>query len=331
MIDSVRMTFTALREAGAPPAGELKVLKTTIDERVYLGLDDLGRPHLLVVTGEADPPSSDIATLEIGSRKLSIGGAEQTMLDVSCLFEALAEVFDHFVVAIVEQLRGVDTEPEVAVTLVLEKWRQFLMPAAGPPGRDKLAAVFGELILLCDVVASDARHRVDCWVGPFGARHDIRRGAIAVEVKTTRSHTSRVVTIHGEDQLVEPDGGELYLHMVRLEEAPDAGQSVSTLVDSLLGAGVIAEDLFTALAAVGVPPADLPHADHVRFEVRERLTIPVDTECPRIVPETFVGGARPVGVVDVAYRIDLDHVLDRALDDRELASVIAGLAGADAV
>lgn len=327
MIDDVRMTFTALRDAGPPASDGLSVLRTELDERVYLGLDDLGHPHLLVVAGDGDPPESDVATLDIRKRTLSIGGTQRTMVDVSCLFEALAEVFDHFVVAIIERLRTPGVQASEAVGAVLEKWRLFLTPVGAPPGRDKLAALFAELALLRDVVARDPQSRIECWVGPFGGRHDLRRDDTAVEVKMTRSHTSRVVTIHGEDQLLEPEDGALYLHLIRLEEVADAGRSVSMLVDGLLDAGVVAEDLFAALVAAGLPPADLPHADHVRFDIRERLTIPVEAETPRIVPDTFAGGARPVGVVDVSYRIDLDHVLDRALDESGLAAIVATLAG----
>jgi hypothetical protein len=35
-----------------------------------------------------------------------------------------------------------------------------------------------------------------------------------------------------------------------------------------------------------------------------------------------------VGVVDVSYVIDLDHVLDRALDDDGYSSLVEALAGA---
>ena len=91
--------------------------------------------------------------------------------------------------------------------------------------------------MLLDVVRTRPPHRVECWVGPTGGRHDFRRGAIAVEVKTTRAHTSRQVTIHGEDQLDAPDGGALHLHFVRLEEVPSGGASVTSLVDDLLTVG----------------------------------------------------------------------------------------------
>jgi hypothetical protein len=158
----------------------------------------------------------------------------------------------------------------------------------------------------------------------------LRRARRAIEVKTTRAHTGRAVTIHGEDQLESPEGGDLHLHLVRLEEVPEGGGSVPDLVDELLAAGASAGEVFPAMAAAGVPAVDFPAAATVLFDVRERLTFPVDGQLPRIVPSTFAGGERPVGVLDVTYRIDLDHALDRALDEAAYRELTSGLATAAA-
>jgi len=89
------------------------------------------------------------------------------------------------------------------VETVLQRWRQFLIAPSGPPGRGRAAEILSELL-----VVSDAVHgRGFPWIGPFGARHDMRCGSEAVEVKTTRSHTGHRVTIHGEDQLLAPEQG----------------------------------------------------------------------------------------------------------------------------
>ncbi|MDQ3768027.1 MAG: PD-(D/E)XK motif protein, partial [Actinomycetota bacterium] len=88
--------------------------------------------------------------------------------------------------AVGERLPAPKGEETSAILDVLERWRRFLVSAAGPPGRDRLAGVFGELLVLLDLVTSDPRRRVDAWVGPFGSRHDLRRGDLAIEVKTTR-------------------------------------------------------------------------------------------------------------------------------------------------
>ena len=69
-----------------------------------------------------------------------------------------------------------------------------------------------------------------------------------------------------------------------------------------------------------------PLVGGVRFDVRERMTFVVDDAMPRIVPATFAAGERPAGVVDVVYRVDLDHIADRALDDKGKGRLVAALA-----
>jgi hypothetical protein len=326
MIDEVRLKFIALRDGESPPRDELKVMPLGEAAGAFLGLDDMQRPHLLLASGDDQPVlSSDIAALDVRSRILTIAGAPRAFLDIGCLVPSVAEVFDHFIVAVIGRLETRSERPAIAVGEVLDQWRHFLVAASGPPGQDKLATVFGELLVVLDVVRVRGG-AIGAWVGPSGGRHDLRHAATAIEVKTTRSHTARVVTVHGEDQLLEPDGGTLYLHLVRLEAVPDGGRSVSNLADEILAAGAPAQELFQALATAGIPPADLPAVDGVRFDVRERVTIPVDERLPRIVPASFLDGARPVGVIDLSYRIELDHALDWALDEASYAGVVRQLA-----
>jgi hypothetical protein len=114
---------------------------------------------------------------------------------------------------------------------------------------------------------------------------------------------------------------------VRLEEVPAGGESVATLVDRLLTAGVSAEGLYAGVSASGVSITDLPATASLCFEVRERFTIRVDDSTPRIIPASFVDRAVPKGVVDLNYAIDLDHVSNRAIsqnDYRRLSEALGG-------
>jgi hypothetical protein len=134
------------------------------------------------------------------------------------------------------------------------------------------------------------------------------------------------VTIHGVDQLLQPEGGALHLHFVRLEAVPGGGDSVPGLIDQLLSAGAPPGDLFDAVAAAGLAPADYNAADRIRFVIRERLTVPIDDASPRIVPLSFVGAGPPPGVVDISYRIDIDRTRDRLLSDDAYADLIRDIA-----
>lgn len=205
---------------------------------------------------------------------------------------------------------------------MLERWQLFLSAGGPPPSADKLASLLGELLVLLDLVRADDQRRVDAWRGPYGSRHDFRRGGCAVEVKVTLAHTSRVVTIHGEDQLEAPGDGTLLLHFIRLERSDRSGRSVSDVIDELLALGAPAEQLFGALSNAGLTVAQLAHASGIGFDIRERLTFPVTDAVPRIVPASFTDGARPLGVVDLQYKVDLDHALRKALDATQYKEIV---------
>ena len=181
-----------------------------------------------------------------------------------------------------------------------------------------LVAMIGAIVLTLRHKAGVKRQNIADQVA--------RTKATAMEVKTTRSHTGYRVTIHGEDQLLPPDGGQLYLHFVRLESVHGGQLRLATVVDELLDAGVSAEQLFRALTASGIAAVDLPATDKTTFDVIERMTLPVDEQTPRIVPASFTGGRSPSGVMDIAYVIELSQVADRALSSDDYKTVTATVA-----
>jgi hypothetical protein len=327
VINEIRLTFGALREAGVPARGGLAVHELVARPDAFLALDDEGRPHLLLKSDETHVEPAGTAALDVSLRALSIRGTTESFLDVSCGVGSLAEIFDHLIDAVLDRMGRLADVPSVVVADTIEEWKRLLVAAGPGLGRDRLAGIFGELLVMRDIVRADPDRRVDSWVGPLGGRHDIRRGRSAIEVKTTRAHTARIVTIHGEDQLLEPQDGTLHLHLVRIEDVPGGGLSVPELVDEVISLGVAPRNMFAAVESAGLPPADYPVAAEVKFGVRERMTIMVDELCPRIVPRTFFEGHRPNGVIDLSYRIDLDDSAERALSADAYDQLIASIAG----
>lgn len=326
MIDEVRIAFAALATHGKAENHGLVTLALDTVDGAYVAMDEQSRQHLLLRTQtdvEIDP---GVTTLAVSTHSLQIAGKDVRVLDIICLFPSLAEVFDHFAAAVIQRIAASDEEPSAAVKRVLASWKNFLVPPSGPPGIDKIAAILGELLVVKDAVKNSGLIDIGFWSGPFGQRHDFRGGATAMEVKTTRAHTGYQVTIHGEDQLLEPDGGQLYLHLVRLESVHGGQLRLTAVVDELLDAGVSAEQLFRALAASGVAAVDLPATDRTTFDVLERVTLPVDDQTPRIVPGSFIGGQRPTGVLDITYAVDLSLVADRSLNADDYRMVTANMA-----
>jgi Putative PD-(D/E)XK family member, (DUF4420) len=327
VIDEVRMTFAALGGVVPSRSDELAVRSLpSAPPMVRLGIDGERHPHLLVPSDESQVSPSGSDAVSVAKRSLEIDGRVGAYLDVVCAAPALNEIFDHFVVAVVDHLERSQDPPSTIVARVVEEWRR-LLAAIGPAfGVDRLAPLVGELLVLIDIVRADPARRVDVWTGPFGGRHDMRRGLSAIEVKTTRAHTGRIVTIHGEDQLLEPSDGTLHLHLVRLEHVSEGAVSASDLVEELIAIGAPARETLDAVARCGLSPAQLPSTSAVRFDVRERMTVPVDEGTPRIIARSFAGAATPSGIVDITYRIDLDQVTGRTLSDDEYRSLVGSIA-----
>ena len=62
------------------------------------------------------------------------------------------------------------------------------------------------------------------WTGPDGSEYDFFAGGQALEVKTTLRRQGIILTIHGHDQLDTPQGGNLHVAVLLIEETPVRGR-----------------------------------------------------------------------------------------------------------
>lgn len=327
MIDHVRLVYAALGERlPADPDGlSVRDLHATAPG-IRLAIDSAARHHLLVESPRAPAFDTGLAAVSASHHKLAIGDSVLRHLDIVCVVREFEDVFDHFVAAVAEHAGEARHDLGNVAAEVLDQWRSFFAEIGAPPGRGTVMGVIAELLVLKDIAAVGGGAALATWVGPRGGRHDFRRGRVAVEVKATLAHASRVVTIHGEDQLDVPESGLLYLHFARLEEVAGGAISLLDLVDELIGLGVPRLTMVESLREAGIPAAALDDHGSMRFEVRERATFSVGEDMPRIVSATFVDGERPAGIVDLSYRLDLDHVAGTAVSAQDYQAVINSLA-----
>ena len=222
MIDAVRLAFAALTATGVvPPEGTLETAPVDGVPGAWVAVDHAWNEHLILeVTDGHDVPDS-INAVEIQLRELSVGGSVRRLIDIACRVRPLTDVFEQFAAAVIDHLVRHPPSPSAAVSTVLNTWRRFLHVSAGLQlGRDALAGLFGELLVLLDLTRTGPTAGVAAWAGADNARHDFRTADTALEVKTTLADTGAVVAVHGLNQLDEPDGGSLHLHFVRLELVP---------------------------------------------------------------------------------------------------------------
>lgn len=171
-----------------------------------------------------------------------------------------------------------------------------------------VVGLLGELLVLRDAVAADAA-AIGYWGGPRGERHDFRRAAVAVEVKTTRRAESKTRRIHVSDwdQLEIPQDGRLYLHAVRVEQCVGGELSVPRLISELRGVLGGHAGAFEQILGE-VEPSLLTVTDE--FSLHSRATFHVLPEFPRLLRSDLKDATRLKGVSAVGYDLDLEQALE---------------------
>jgi Putative PD-(D/E)XK family member, (DUF4420) len=323
LVDQIRLGWVVLSEAGAPEASDVRTHPLT--GSWFLGVGAGGTPCLLTAVAEPGPEEREGA-VTIVNRELDSDDGRCTFVVIACGEPSLRDVFDHFATAVVEaHARSADRHPAATALVVLARWRALFRPAGNALGPGELAALLAELLVLAEIVERDARRSVAVWTGPDGARHDLRRGSTAIEVKATLSHTAREAGINGIDQLEAPAGGSLTLAWHRLERAEDGPFSVFGLADRIIAAGAQPEQLYGLLEQAGSPPSLREAHDAVRFDLRERGFFAVEDGFPRIVTASFPSGP-PAGVDDLSYVVTLPPA-QASLSEAETEELLQRMAG----
>ncbi|WP_159806419.1 PD-(D/E)XK motif protein [Cellulomonas citrea] len=276
-------------------------------------LDSDGRHHLLVPlpTRAVELEDSRSAGVQLTPRTLERAGGLQRYADLVCLRPDLIGVFSGLAADVAAAVIG-SPEPSTVVARKLNAWRELLETPPLTWSSGRVAGLFAELLVLRSLLELDPSATTS-WSGPFGEAQDFRLGSEALEIKATLSPETRMISVHGWDQLEPPSGGHLTLGWFRLRAHPD-GDTVSELVGDCLQRANAAGDVRTRLDRLAIPDLDAePLA--VRIKVVEERWYTVGPDFPTVVPARFANGHVPTGVVSLDYRVDLDG-LRPSRDDR---------------
>ena len=326
--------WRSLQKRAAKAWRELDVYETrvTLDTgSVLLGLDSQGNRHVLVpvASDSTVQPDRRSGGVHILTRVASVDGRDRRFMDIVCIKPHLEEVFSIFAGELLKELATASGDPLTTRThRVLEDWRElFGRDRGGQLGRSALAGLYGELWHLLQI-CTRAPGALQFWKGPSGDRIDIRTAGCALEVKTTLRQYGRVVEVHGQRQLQVPEGSDLYLAFMKLEEV-EIGDSVPDLVERVRDTGADRAELLKRLSEAGYDPSEEKRYREYRFEIVEDLIFQVDDQFPRIVPESFTGGNVPEGVLSISYSLDLTGSDFASIDTSDRASVYDRIAAGD--
>ena len=231
-------------------------------QRLLAAVDSNSKRHLLIRLQPGDAVLSDERSrgLEVATRDLSVPGQDiGRYLDVTCQDASGHEAFDLIGGELAERLAKERESAAECVTRVLAKWRRFWgEPPRQMLSREEQLGLFAELwflsVWLVPRLGSD--EAVKRWRGAFGARHDFEWPGRSVEVKATTSSRGAIHRIHGIEQLMPPDSGELLLFSLRLREEAGGGNSLPRVIMTWPVETRLAQrrmDRTTSRALTGVP------------------------------------------------------------------------------
>lgn len=303
---------------------------------VFQGMDHSGNRMLLFPISESATVSEDreSAGVQVIDLSLTEHATIQRFVAVQCLKAHLNTLFSIIVAEMIEEVEAELQGPDVSCRRVLERWREFLDPARYDRISDtKLIGILAELECLREIAVRTPRI-VDFWTGPRGAQHDFSLPGLSLEVKATTIRHGLRLEIHGLEQLEEPEGGELYLAVFRLEPVLTGGLCLHSLINQIRDLGCNVRRVIKLLNDIGIVWHDQNDALHRQFGIVERRVYQVDSGFPRIVKPTLIGGKLPAGVVSINYTIDLTSgtpgELPEAQTSRLFDLIASGAQDADA-
>ena len=267
-----------------------------------------GQPRLLVPIGSMSSTKglTSTAKLSVTTSSFKVSGKGTLFIDIMSLDRALDPVFAELAEDILRRIEDGNV-PMVSVNAAIEDFRALLKePSRAEVPDSKILGLVGELYIL-RMLTDFSLTAVEAWTGPYELRHDFRRHAHALEVKTSGRSDAKKVSIHGVDQLGAPAGGTLLLAHVRMERAEDGVLSVGELFNSLVKLGVDRGSLCHGLAALDCLDPHAEEWNRLSFTHEGLHVYSVDDGFPRIIGSSFTAGSLPQGVAAVGYEVDLDH------------------------
>ncbi|MFI9631584.1 PD-(D/E)XK motif protein [Nocardia sp. NPDC051929] len=282
-------------------------------------LDSTGNRHLLVPIGAHQNVRKGLngPVLMLHKRTLDDDRTRHDYADLACLRQDLSDIFTTLCADVLIATEAAPENPLKVLNRVLDRWKALFQNPGPPLGSEKLAGLFGELIVLARLLEHDSSAHL-LWRGPSGHRHDFATDAGALEVKTSTSPNGRQIRIHGLDQLEPPANGALGLVWLRLEPVVRDGIGFLDLVDRVLGLSDDETAVLNQLASIGYRKADDDHYRHARYQVGEQRWYNVDIAFPRLTTIDLAAAAISSNVRDVDYTIDLSGDTPGPMEDSQV-------------
>jgi hypothetical protein len=278
----------------------------------------------------ATVPASPYGELTLEAKRVG----RSAVMEVSATSARLYREFHRLAGLLTEELERPGQTAVGAFLAVAERWRGLtaMRELLGP---EEQLGLFGELAVLQGLIRECGPDAVASWTARVTAipeRHDFRVGQIDIEVKTTRTAVRNHI-IHGLRQLEPCAGHTLFLISLKfaaagMKDGRSLVDRVRTLRESLSMSPQSLTGFESRLDVVGYRDTDAVHYQERLIVADVPMAIPVDADCPRIVPSSIreTMGTELANRIDndVTYRINVEG-LGRPLKDARDAGPLVSL------
>lgn len=234
--------------------------------------------------------------VEILNCLIDIGGSSKKVVFLCTKEHEMQEQYGLLCLDFVEHKKIIQSDP----MSWFNQWKELI----GNIKQDKMVYdIIGEMKTLLLLAKQNTNLK---WTASEIGTFDISCDQGFYEVKSTVSKTTQEVVIHNQYQL-STNGldKKLYLVFCKMEKS-DSGDSIDSLVESLVKEGFSRTDLDNYLTSKGYGVGKSERKTTYMFhEIRKYL---VDNDFPKITKESFVGHAFPIGITKLEYTISLDSL-----------------------
>lgn len=276
----------------------------------------------LRVESSAAPPSSVNAMKNLKVASVTNGGKQ--FLTVSVTGEEILLDGHAMLCAIADRVQLEQLTPRDAILETVAQWRAVLA-ARTRLSPEAEVGVFGELLVLDAVRKIYGDAGLDSWRATAGEEHDFGLPDLDVEVKTTASER-RTHWISGLRQMVPTNNRPLVVLSLQVTRGGSVGRTLPQLIRDVRTNIGDALRFDEKLALVGWDPADADlYPD--RWSLRGRpACFSVAGDFPRLTPDLVARlPVEDAQIVEIHYRIDLEHRDDDATPHPGLAEVVKEL------
>jgi len=235
------------------------------------------------------------------------GDAGGCYLRMGQLPEFEGYIFEIVVQDLIDNLKGASASKVVYLIVenTLARWKAFFSFSGDVAmSQEKQQGLFGELLLLSELIKSQGVSAVYGWMGPNFETHDFYINSNAIEVKTTSAKAPYFAHINSEFQLDDKDiSGSLLLMFYALRSSNADGENLPEIIYRIL---TMLKDNANALSEFQNKLWKYGYlANHqelyqFRFTLRQATLYYISTGFPRVTKKDL-----PNGIGAITYMLSL--------------------------